>query len=121
MGRSVRFSAMYATVLTWVVATRLNRLNASKFACSWNRSESGNTLVSRASVRATVPIGRLLGAQNGTRAEPPKPFSVVLKAAPGKGAPLTRTTGVAGCVEAKVEIWESRQPCARFGSDVELS
>ena len=55
-------------------------------------------------------MSRLLKGQKGTRFDPPKPFRLVLNAAPEKGAPEMKMVAVAGCAEASVVICESCHP-----------
>src|SRR5438105_6225395 len=59
-------------------------------------------------------VSRGLAAQKGTRVDPPKPFSVVLNAAPAKGVPLTLTTADAGKPEPNVESCDSCQLFNRY-------
>src|SRR5436190_3381393 len=83
------------------------------------RSVKGRTFVKRASTRKTLSMSRLLKGQNGTRFEPPRPFKLVLKAAPVNGAPEMKIVAVAGWADAIVVICDNCHPLISHLENVE--
>ena len=61
-----------------------------------------------------MSMKRLAAGQKGTRVEPPKPLSVLVKAAPVKGLPLTKIVVVWGWVLAPVKMLDSCQPLTTY-------
>ena len=87
----------------------LETLKASMFNMSFKRSLRLMIRVTRRSTRAMLSISVVFKGQNGTRLEPPRPFSDVLKAAPVKGVPETVIVPVVKGVEANVDTCETCQ------------